>query len=172
MLVSSSMLDHRSIMRYLLLKLLPSAFSQRGYKLVDFTTIGRLFLNISLLGIGVMVALSIYAAIVLPYVLRITIDLEIYNPRAIHIGAFSGFTSFMCMTIAIWPVFGWLSFPMMFTLLLGFLNTGHFLPNHQISIMKMIIKGGLVFGGIFVGAFFSHKFIEHEGYWHYWNFKI
>jgi hypothetical protein len=39
------------------------------------------------------------------------------------------------MTIAIWPVWGWLSFPMVFTLLLGFLNTGHFLPNHSISTL-------------------------------------
>jgi len=77
-----------------------------------------------------MIALTFYSAFILPYVLKITEDVETYNPRIIHLGAFSGFLSFVTLLIAIWPVWGWLSFPMMFVLFLGFLNTAHFLPNH------------------------------------------
>ena len=44
------------------------------------------------------------------------------------------------LLISIWPVWGWLSFPMIFTMFLGFLNTGHFLPNHQISNIFLYIQ--------------------------------
>lgn len=111
-----------------------------------------------MLFIGVNISLAIYAALLLPYVYSIHEDIETYNPKAIQIGAFSGFMSFLTMVIAIWPVFGWLSFPMLFAMFLGFINTGHFLPDHQIN--------GLLFGGIFIGAFFSHYLIDHDGYWH------
>lgn len=65
---------------------------------------------------------------------------------------------YLSLIIAIWPVFGWWSFPMLFAMFLGFINTGHFLPNHSIS--------SLLFGIIFIGAFFSHYFIDHDGYLH------
>ena len=82
-------------------------------------------------------SLSLYAAFYLPIILGVTEDLETYNPKAIQLGAFAGFMSFITynniyfrMTIAIWPVFGWWSFPMLLAMFLGFINTGHFLPNH------------------------------------------
>jgi hypothetical protein len=62
---------------------------------LKFLNIERLFLSIFLVGIGVCISISLYAAIILPYFLHITEDLETYNPKAIQTGAFAGFMSFM-----------------------------------------------------------------------------
>ena len=40
----------------------------------------RLFLSIAMMLIGVNVALSIYAAFILPYILKVKEDIEEYNP--------------------------------------------------------------------------------------------
>ncbi|CAD8176399.1 unnamed protein product [Paramecium octaurelia] len=120
--------------------------------------INELFLTFALLFIGMSISLSLYVAFYLPFIKGVTEDIETYNPKAIQLGAFAGFMSFITLTIAIWPVFGWWSFPMLFAMLLGFINTGHFLPNHQLS--------GVLFGAIFIGAFFSHYYIDHDGYMH------
>lgn len=48
-----------------------------------------------MLCVGVHVALAIYASIVLPYILGVHESMELYNPRAIHIGAFSMFFGFV-----------------------------------------------------------------------------
>jgi len=47
----------------------------------------------------VNVALALYAAVLLPYFLGVHEDVEQYNPRAIQIGAFSGFVSFITYTV-------------------------------------------------------------------------
>lgn len=59
------------------------------------TLIYRLFLTIAMLFIGVNIALSVYAAVIVPYILKIQEELEVYNPKAIQIGAFSGFMTFL-----------------------------------------------------------------------------
>jgi len=48
-----------------------------------------------MLFIGINISLAIYTALVLPYILGIHEDIEVYNPKAIQIGAFSGFMSFL-----------------------------------------------------------------------------
>jgi hypothetical protein len=48
-----------------------------------------------MLCVGICVTITIYAAIIMPYFLRITEELDTYNPRAIQVGAFSGFMSFI-----------------------------------------------------------------------------
>lgn len=93
---TSSMLDSRSSCHNLLLELLSTTLSQRKHRSVySVCFISRLFLNISLMGIGINIALSLYAAVVLPYCMGIVEDIATYNPRAIQIGAFSGFLSFL-----------------------------------------------------------------------------
>jgi hypothetical protein len=47
------------------------------------------------MAMGIMIALTLYSAFVLPIIMGITEDLETYNPRIIHLGAFTGFLSFL-----------------------------------------------------------------------------
>ncbi|KAM3135497.1 hypothetical protein pb186bvf_012353 [Paramecium bursaria] len=147
---SCSIMGFWCFLPYLQNQLFQITIPQLEYKL-------RLFLSIAMILIGVNVALSIYAAFILPYILKVKEDIEEYNPQAIQIGAFTGFMSFLTLSIAIWPIWGWLSMPILLALFLGFINTGHFLPNNQFS--------GFLFGMIFVGAFCSHLFIDHDGDW-------
>ena len=54
-----------------------------------------LFFSIFMMTIGVNVTIGVYAALVLPFILRIDTPLDVYAPRFIYIGAISGFVCFI-----------------------------------------------------------------------------
>jgi len=117
------------------------------------------FLNVFLVCTGIMVALTIYSVIIMPYVLKVTEEIETYNPKMIKLGALAGFIGFASLIITIFPAFGWMSPFMVFIMFLGFINIGHFVPGNAL--------GSFIVAIIFVGAFFSFHLIEHEGHLHY-----
>jgi len=84
--------------------------------------------------IGVNVTIGIYAAIIMPFILRVDIPIDVYAPRFIYIGAISGFLCFISLIIAVWPAFGFYSPFLIFAFFLGFLNISHFLPNNHLGI--------------------------------------
>ena len=54
--------------------------------------------------------------------------IEEYNPKIIYVGAFTGLISFLGFSVAMWPVYGWLTIPIMFIMFVGYLNIGTFIP--------------------------------------------
>ncbi|KAL4474198.1 hypothetical protein ABPG72_001737 [Tetrahymena utriculariae] len=120
--------------------------------------INILFSNIFLFCVALNVVFGLYAAFVMPYILKIDKPIDEYQPKIVYIGAASGFIGFITLVIAIWPAFGWYSPPMVFVMFLGYLNTSAFLPSNGL--------GSVLFGLIFIGAFYSHYFIPHNGHLH------
>lgn len=120
--------------------------------------VNELFFGIFMITVGLNVAIAIYVAIILPYILGIKEDFDKYSPKLVYLGAISGVLSFFSLIICIWPVFGFYSPPMVFIFLLGYINTSHFLPNNQL--------GSILYGGVFIASFCSHLYIEHEGFLH------
>lgn len=62
------------------------------------------------------------------------------------------------LIIAVWPVWGFLTIPMLLGMFFGYINSAAFLPGN--------LLGSILFALIFVGALFSTYIIQHEGYLH------
>lgn len=65
---------------------------------------------------------------------------------------------FFSLIIAVWPVWGFLTIPMIIGMFFGYINTSQFLPGNHI--------GSVLFALIFVVGLASGYFIEHGGYLH------
>eukprot|EP00825_Cyclidium_porcatum_P031419 TRINITY_DN3328_c0_g1_i2.p1 TRINITY_DN3328_c0_g1~~TRINITY_DN3328_c0_g1_i2.p1 ORF type:complete len:210 (+),score=31.39 TRINITY_DN3328_c0_g1_i2:161-790(+) len=126
--------------------------------LYDHEKTNSLFYSIFMMSVGVNSIIAIYIVVVLPYILKIKEDIEVYNPKVIYIATISGLISFISLIITVWPVFGWYSILLVIVMFVGYVNTNNFLPGNNL--------GSLLFCMIFVGSFFTHLIIEHDGYLH------
>ena len=116
--------------------------------------INNLFFAMSLISFGVFSSISVYATFLTPSF----DDLEITSPRLIPAATIFGFICFNSTLIAIWPVWGWYSPPMLVTMMMGYLMVGTFLPKGNLGSGLYLV--------MLVGSFFSSRFIPHSGLLH------
>ena len=76
--------------------------------------------------IGVNVTIGVYAAFIMPFILRVNTPIDVYAPRFIYIGAISGFVCFIsylfylifkfnnCYMASIWILFTFAYFRIFF----------------------------------------------------------
>jgi uncharacterized membrane protein HdeD (DUF308 family) len=119
--------------------------------------VNELFFQITVAGYTFLVALMLFASIIMPRIAG-TSDIEEYNPKLVPIGAVVGFVSVISLIIAIWPVWGWWSLLIFISIWKGFFGLSVFLPGGDI--------GNTLFLLINAGTVLSFYFIEHEGYFH------
>jgi hypothetical protein len=55
-------------------------------------------------------------------------DWLVTAPRTIQLATALGITSGLLLTYSLWPVFGMVTLPLLFVLLLGFIEVWHFIP--------------------------------------------
>merc|ERR1719253_213599 len=84
---------------------------------------------------------------------------EDHVPQAIPAMMLAGIATFVLLTVAFWPVWGFLGIIIQFVFFMGYLNSGHFLPGGMCGSLLMFM--------IFFGAFFTSVMIPHEGLAHY-----
>lgn len=100
--------------------------------------------------------MAVYVGFILPFR---DVDIEeVYGQRLYQVGALSGFVGFVSVLVAVWPIYHFWSFPLLFVFFMGFLMSADFLPNGFI--------GSVIFASIFILGLCSSHFIEHEGYLH------
>ena len=77
---------------------------------------------------GIALACGVYLLVYLPYIARISVSWDVYCPNIIPIASISGFIAFIALTIAVWPVYGLLSVPVITIQAVGALMSFHFIP--------------------------------------------
>lgn len=94
--------------------------------------INPVFFEISMAGYTAIVFLILYSSFILPIFYGIT-SIEEYNPKLIPIGAVVGVVAVISLLIAIWPVWGFSSFPIFIALWKGFFSLSVFMPRGKIG---------------------------------------
>jgi len=79
---------------------------------------------------GINFTLLLYQAVYLPYIVGTEREME---QRFIHIGALSGLLGGLFLVIACWPVWGYATIPIFFSIFFGFLNLNHFMPGGKLG---------------------------------------
>lgn len=116
--------------------------------------VNSLFLSIALVAFGVFISMTLYAA----FVMANFEDVEVVAPRFIPITSMAGFISYNSIMIAMWPVWGWFTFPILFVMFMGYVTAGSFMPKGKIGSIGYLV---LVFG-----SGLSSNFIAHQGLLH------
>lgn len=78
-------------------------------------------------GYTMIVMLILYTTFILPIFYGVK-SIEEYNPKLIPVGAVVGVIAVISLLIAIWPVWGFISFPIFITMWKGFFGLAVFLP--------------------------------------------
>eukprot|EP00744_Colponema_vietnamica_P006835 GILI01009901.1.p1 GENE.GILI01009901.1~~GILI01009901.1.p1 ORF type:complete len:208 (+),score=42.28 GILI01009901.1:41-625(+) len=120
--------------------------------------VNRIFFNLGLICVGVNIAITFYLSVYLPYIAKVTQEWDEYCPRVIPTATIVGCSAFVLFLFGLWPVWGWLTILILFSLFMGFLMSAHFLPDGFLGSLSMAI--------IFFGASFTSHVIPHEGLWH------
>lgn len=76
------------------------------------------------LSFGIMLYLTVY----LRYIKNVWIEWEVYCPRVVQAGAFSGLAAALGLIIGFWPVYGFLTFGVLGVLFFGAIMLPHFIP--------------------------------------------
>lgn len=126
--------------------------------------INPIFFELSMAGYTAIVLLILYTSFILPVFYGIS-SIEQYNPRLISVGAVVGVVAVVSLLIAIWPVWGFASFPIFIGLWKGFFSLSVFMPRGKIGNF-LIYLGDFVFLLINTALVLSFYVIEHEGYLH------
>ena len=115
-------------------------------------------MNLTLICLGMNLSIMGYVTVIMP--LR-GMDADIdKTPNLIPVLSLAGILLPVFLTLAIWPIWGFLSPIYIFILSLGYLMSMTFLPNGKF--------GTIVFWVLTVaGATLSHK-LPHEGHEHSW----
>ena len=116
--------------------------------------IATLFLAIALVTFGIFFSMTIYAAFVMPNF----DDAEVVAPRLIPTMTLIGFISYNSLMIAMWPVWGWYTIPILFIMFMGYLMAGSFMPKGKI--------GSIAFLMLLIGSGISSNYIPHQGLLH------
>jgi hypothetical protein len=124
------------------------------------------FFDLSMMGLGINMALLLYMTIYLPYVKRIPVDQLDYErdcPKLIPVLTIVGFVAFFryahiinfcSFILALWPVWGFLTPILMFILFMGASMTMVFLPSG--------ILGSIIFWGAVVFLATASHLIPHQ----------
>jgi hypothetical protein len=119
-------------------------FSNFFHHLFRNPNINELFFEISMAGYTIVFGLMIFSSFIMPRISGKT-NIEDYNPKLVSIGAVVGLVSVISLLVAIWPVWGWWSFPIFIALWKGFFSLAIFLPSGEIgNILFLIINTGIV----------------------------
>ncbi|XP_030841330.1 transmembrane protein 128 isoform X2 [Strongylocentrotus purpuratus] len=105
------------------------------FKLTDFvpamfydSAVKKTWLYIGAGFIGINMAIALYLIIVCSWIRKIT-DWEKHSPSAVPIATCSFVSGTLCINIALWPVYGFLTPVLLFTLFMGFIVIVSLLPN-------------------------------------------
>ena len=120
--------------------------------------ISELFMNLTLVCLGINMSIMMYVTLIMP--LRgLEPDID-KVPNLIPVLSLSGVLMPVFLTLAVWPIWGFLTPIYIFILCMGYLFSMTFLPNGKC--------GTLIFWVLTVaGATLSHK-LPHEGHEHSW----
>jgi hypothetical protein len=101
----------------------------------------------------------LYLGLYLPYFLNINEDRwDDYCPNMIPMATIFGLLGMTSLIISVWNVWGWLSFPIIFTIKWGFIMTVHIAPGGFL--------GSVTFIFILISILVSGHLIDHEGKLH------
>jgi len=90
--------------------------------------VNRAAFNLGVVSLVVFAVLILYASIWLPYVKRVTIDVQIYAPRLIPVATVFGSIASLGFMIGLWPVFGFFTPIILSINFFAFIMVSHFLP--------------------------------------------
>lgn len=88
----------------------------------------RISLNLSVVCLAANIGIIIYATLWLPLVAKVTIPIDVYNPRIIPLSTAIGLSCVVLLMLAFWPIWGLLTPLLVMFLLFGFLFSAHFVP--------------------------------------------
>ncbi|GBG70397.1 hypothetical protein CBR_g6525 [Chara braunii] len=88
----------------------------------------RTAFSVALMCVGLNTCIFLYLAVWLRHVVRTDEDWNIVAPGAIPAATFLGVVSFALFMYSLWPIFGFLTFPCLYVLFLGFLVVSPYLP--------------------------------------------
>ena len=88
----------------------------------------RGFFQIALVCTGVMICITAYLAIYLPYVKRIQLEWGVHYPKVISVATITGIVAGLSYICALWPVWGLFTPGLLGLLFIGTLMIAHFLP--------------------------------------------
>ena len=120
--------------------------------------INSLFMNLTLICLGVNLAIMLYITLILP-LKGIDPDIE-KVPGLIPVMTIAGVFLPICLTLVVWPIWGFLSPVFIFVLSFGYIFSLTFLPDGKC--------GTILFWILMIGiATLSHK-LPHAGHEHSW----
>ena len=90
--------------------------------------ISQVWLIIALCASGMAAACALYLTVYLPYIARVYAAWEVYCPNVVPMATLSSLAAFLAFSIAIWPVYGLLTVPLLSVLCVGGLMAFHFVP--------------------------------------------
>lgn len=90
--------------------------------------LNRSFFNLGIVCSGVFTCLILYAAVWLPYVKRVTLDIQVYAPRLIPASTAFGVLASLGYIIGLWPVYGLFTPIILCVNFFSLIMATHFLP--------------------------------------------
>jgi hypothetical protein len=90
--------------------------------------VSRGWFNGGLVFLAVQVGLVFYLTVWLRYVRGITMEWEAYCPRVLNASIWTGAVAFLLFCVALWPVFGLLTAPLLLLIIMGLIMLTHFMP--------------------------------------------
>ena len=90
--------------------------------------LARFYFNIGVTGFALWLCMAAYLIVWVKYIKKFPGEWEEYWPKAIPIAAVCAALSCLGFIIAMWPIWGFLSLPIMFFLLMGGIQSAHFIP--------------------------------------------
>lgn len=121
--------------------------------------VNRPYFHFALACLSFNMSLLAYLAIWCSCVRGIDDPWDTLYPKSMYVMGIVALLTFVLFNAALWPVWGFLVPFMQLVFFLGFINSGHFLPNGTLGSLLMFV--------IFIGAFFTSELIPHEGLAHY-----
>ena len=98
------------------------------YKCFHDDRVNRAAFNLGVVSLVVFSVLILYASLWLPYVKKVTIDVQIYAPRLIPVATVFGVIASFAFMIGLWPVFGFFTPIILSINFFAFIMISHFLP--------------------------------------------
>ncbi|CAE7848993.1 TMEM128 [Symbiodinium sp. KB8] len=86
------------------------------------------WLDLALLCSGVFIAAGVYLTVYLPLIAQVHAPWEVYCPNVIPVATAAGVVAFISYAAALWPVFAFLTLPILGILFVGFLMLMQFIP--------------------------------------------
>jgi len=88
----------------------------------------RGYFKLGLICFGLWVVVAAYLVVWVKYILKVQEEWEEYSPRAIPFATCCGLVGIISFIVSFWPIWGFLTFPIVFVLFMGMLHFAHFVP--------------------------------------------